>query len=159
MRPHPRIRKAIKWGGPVVALSVATLLLLSTRSVMLYTVREDDMIALYAGRAQLLVNYGDGLSTNETGFMFYLRQSDIEWLPSLLTGTNGYILSVPLWLPFVLITLPTALAWRLDTIATRRAKLGACPTCSYPRTGLAPSSPCPECGKECAATVPPPASG
>ncbi len=46
----------------------------------------------------------------------------------------------------LLAAIPTALAWRLDTLARRREKLGACPSCGYDRAGLAFSAPCPECG-------------
>ena len=53
---------------------------------------------------------------------------------------------VPIWLPVTISALITVFAWRLDTLARRRAKLGACPKCSYSRTGLALSAVCPECG-------------
>lgn len=54
--------------------------------------------------------------------------------------------AVPLWFPAAVALVPTAFAWRLDTLARRRAKLAACPKCSYSTIGLAPSAVCPECG-------------
>jgi rubrerythrin len=40
----------------------------------------------------------------------------------------------------------TALAWRLDTFARRRARLNLCPKCNYDRAGIAGDAKCPECG-------------
>ncbi|MCC7387583.1 MAG: hypothetical protein IT431_02315 [Phycisphaerales bacterium] len=56
--------------------------------------------------------------------------------PGFLLDTAIY---TPLWL---------AMLSALHTLrARRRARRGACPHCSYPRQGLDPQSPCPECGK------------
>ena len=54
--------------------------------------------------------------------------------------------SVPLWIPIVLVACATLAAWRLDSLARRRANPGVCPKCNYDRTGLAPTAVCPECG-------------
>jgi len=40
----------------------------------------------------------------------------------------------------------TAVAWRLDTLARRRADRTHCPRCRYDRSGLAAGAVCPECG-------------
>ena len=66
---------------------------------------------------------------------------------------SGTVWIVPLWAPFLLAAGATVLAWRLDTLARRRARAGFCPKCGYNRTGLAPGAVCPECGA--AAIVPP----
>jgi hypothetical protein len=58
----------------------------------------------------------------------------------------GFRLFLPLWFLPLVTLLPTVLAWRLDTLAHRRARLNLCPTCNYNRTGLAPRAICPECG-------------
>ena len=63
---------------------------------------------------------------------------------------------VPLWAPFLLSAAVTATAWRLDTLARRRARVGLCPKCGYNRIGLPPQAVCPECGA--AAIVPPPSA-
>jgi hypothetical protein len=55
-------------------------------------------------------------------------------------------LHVPLWIPASAAIGATALAWRLDTLARRRARVGLCPKCSYNRAGLAVGAVCPECG-------------
>ncbi len=98
MRPHPRIRKVVKWGG------------LATCAVLM--------------AVGVLCRPGWTLNTD----------------PS-------HTAHIPSWLPFLLAALPTAFSWRLDALATRRAKAGKCPACSYDRAGLARTAPCPECGK------------
>jgi hypothetical protein len=37
-------------------------------------------------------------------------------------------------------------AWRLDTLASRGARLNLCPKCNYDRAGIAGDAKCPECG-------------
>lgn len=50
----------------------------------------------------------------------------------------------PLWPAVAALLTPTTILWLLHLRATRRTD--RCPTCHYPRTGLTPTSPCPECG-------------
>jgi hypothetical protein len=70
-------------------------------------------------------------------------------------GTSvWWVLHIPLW-PLAILVLGAAMvAWRLDTLARRRAKLDACPKCSYSRTGLVPSAVCPECGSPASNATP-----
>ncbi len=64
----------------------------------------------------------------------------LEWAPSRKS------LGLPLWFPIVIMLGLTALAWRIDLAARRRARIGCCPKCSYNLAGLPSASPCPECG-------------
>ncbi len=69
-------------------------------------------------------------------------------LSSLWGLTSIYL---PLWAPAVGCLAGTVIAWRLDTLARRRARVGFCPKCGYDRTGLvgvggAAGAVCPECG-------------
>ncbi len=59
---------------------------------------------------------------------------------------GDWSLATPTWLPASISLLITATAWRLDTLACRRANKHLCPKCNYTLTGLPPNSPCPECG-------------
>ncbi|HEX2837806.1 MAG TPA: hypothetical protein VHN77_06725 [Phycisphaerales bacterium] len=146
MRPHPRIRKTIKWGGLVVSCVLFILFAVATTYRVAYTTYAGYWVGMEYGQA------GIGYSENYVpppgvpGARVINLKPEIRWETEVINKRGFRVFLVPLWLPFVLAALPTAFAWRLDTLATRRAKLGACPTCSYPRTGLGPSSPCPECG-------------
>ena len=57
---------------------------------------------------------------------------------------RGRIVYIPLWLPFVLVAIPTAILWWRDR---RRIPLGHCQHCGYDLTGNV-SGVCPECGTE-----------
>ncbi len=56
-------------------------------------------------------------------------------------GVDAY-LTIPLWLPFLLTTVPTFILWRRD----RRPPPGHCQRCGYNLTGNV-SGRCPECGE------------
>jgi predicted amidophosphoribosyltransferase len=53
-----------------------------------------------------------------------------------------YVAVVPLWIPMLLVAIPTAWLWRRD----RRHSPGCCPRCGYDLSGT-PSGICPECGR------------
>ena len=73
-----------------------------------------------------------------------------------LPGTNSFSTSVlplrPLWPGFAVNTVfyaaITALLWAVPRQLQkwRRRQRGVCEGCAYPRSGLPPSTPCPECG-------------
>jgi hypothetical protein len=63
------------------------------------------------------------------------------WWPTVNLG-NYSVVIVPLWIPLLLIALPTARVWWLDR---RRPALGHCTRCGYDLTGNV-SGRCPECG-------------
>lgn len=73
------------------------------------------------------------------------RWIPMEWrLPGLRASAGGGVLFVvPLWF-LTLLSLSSALL--IHFIEKRRTIPGLCPTCKYSRNGLAPTSPCPECG-------------
>jgi hypothetical protein len=75
-----------------------------------------------------------------------VRERGGSWRPSWDYFSGYWGLSLPLWIPFLLFAVPTALLWRRDHIATKRARIGRCPLCGYDRRGLAADAKCPECG-------------
>ncbi|HEX2838324.1 MAG TPA: hypothetical protein VHN77_09385 [Phycisphaerales bacterium] len=153
MRPHPRIRKTIKWGGLFFALAMVLFVALNTQRTVNWG-WERKAATTYLHLSQGVLIFGNMPLPSDQwdfglipGWAFYpVNSAAIRWWPSSSSNPYGSIIAVPLWIPALASSMLSALAWRLDTLATRRAKLGACPTCSYPRTGLAPSAPCPECG-------------
>ena len=61
--------------------------------------------------------------------------------------TYGIEASIPLWIPTLIASLAAAFCWRLDLLATRRARAGLCPHCNYDLASLPATNLCPECGK------------
>jgi len=74
---------------------------------------------------------------------------ELEWLrPGLAFGAaKGLIrigVNIPLWLPFLLVLIPTAYLWYREW---RTIPLGHCQKCGYDLTGNE-SGRCPECGPQ-----------
>ena len=83
------------------------------------------------------------------------RARDSVWLPHFRAeriGGRWWIddFFLPLWIPIFAFGGAGLLAWRLDTLARRRARVGFCPKCNYDRTGLMAGAKCPECGSTAA---------
>jgi len=71
-------------------------------------------------------------------------QAAIRWTPTWLgEGVVFQFIFVPLWLPFLLIALPTG--WLFWSDHRRRLRVGCCAQCGYSLTGNT-SGKCPECG-------------
>ncbi len=69
-----------------------------------------------------------------------------HWWPTWSIDTVHAYMAVQFWTPALLALGLAGTAWRLDTLAHRRAMLHACRKCGYDRAGLPPHTPCPECG-------------
>jgi hypothetical protein len=79
----------------------------------------------------------------------YGRSSALQRRPPTFHGRREegqQTLEVPIWLPFTIVVAISAIAWRIDINARRRARIGHCPACNYNRMGLADALPCPACG-------------
>ncbi|HEX2838132.1 MAG TPA: hypothetical protein VHN77_08405 [Phycisphaerales bacterium] len=153
MRPHPRIRKTIKWGGLTLAVAMMVFAAYTAEKVWIWTKKgatHYTVVIIRNGRAE--VNHWPDQASPP------LRAGPVEFTSGTVPTKSVNLglgewqfgrfigIIVPFWMPALASLVLSGFAWRLDTLATRRAKLGACPKCSYPRTGLAPSAPCPECG-------------
>ncbi len=167
MRPHPRIRKTVKWGGAVVSVLLVVVWIGSGW----YYVQSGTIAGWYAQVhwGELLISYRSGVQL-EHRFAAFGRPtySGIGLHNIVGDGPLPFALSwrllpprshlppfkpgvwddwhIPLLSPIVLAAGITVAAWRLDTLARRRANKHLCPKCAYSRTGLAAGAVCPECG-------------
>ena len=167
VQPWPRTRKAVKWGGLVVSVLLVVVWTGSAwySAGWLWAVRRttelsniERFYSITCSEGSLQVGRGmdyfavDGpplrpaegwvYRTGYTRFVWRYTRTDTMASP----GGHWYTHFFPLW-PLVLLTLiPTALAWRLDTLARRRANTGKCAKCSYDFSGLKAGTACPECG-------------
>ena len=145
VRPHPRTRKTVKWGGVVVTVLLLVLWIGSAQWGWILSTRG---------------GYNYSVSSGQCGFTHQAIASD-AYLPSwnygrlplsfrlgftcTRQGANWYVF-VPLWAPALASLLCAATAWRLDELAHRRARSGLCKKCGYDRAGLVLEAVCPECG-------------
>ena len=147
MKPHPRIRKTIKWGGAAVTVLLVVVWIGSGRWRVVYC----------GGRTYSLRHgciYVDTLQAWESPYWppgWYVDGGGrpMEWWFQITSRAwyGGHV-SVPVWTLAAPAALVTCAAWRLDTLARRRARLSLCPKCNYDRAGIAGDGKCPECGSE-----------
>jgi hypothetical protein len=106
----------------------------------------DVMVLIHGGSLRIDV----GLGMDPALFPRYARFRGgafyLDWTAGWDSRPPLQFYWISLWIPLAASLATCGTAWRLDTLARRRAKLGACPKCSYSRAGLAPSAVCPECG-------------
>jgi hypothetical protein len=151
MKPHPRIRKTIKWGGLVLILCM-----LAAWNISRFT--------------------GKGIWYRSGGFVAYFSHGSIElhWAdlanggyvapqiePGIHVGPGGrasvhgphwysdprlWQFILPLEVPIAVVLSATILAWLAEARIRRRAAKGFCPKCNYDRVGIAKDAVCPECG-------------
>jgi hypothetical protein len=125
MKPHPRIRTTIKWGGAAVTVVL----------VVVWIASEFWSFGL-GGPPGRAAYFSDGM------FLWgkaYSVAGGADW------GIDAF--PVPLWLPAVAMLILTAIAWRVDARA-RHSQGDVCAKCHYDRAGLAKGAVCPECGSE-----------
>lgn len=145
MKPHPRLRKSIKWCG----LAASVLLLAAWIGSVWYYAwwigRWGVAVNLMGGRISLVdIRTAPGIRTGWT--LEPIPQPGMFlWFDSTSPGSLPFV-TAPLWALAAPTLLATAAAWRRDTVARRRDRIGCCANCAYDRRGLAPDAVCPECG-------------
>ena len=145
MKPHPKIRKTIKWGGAVVTVLLVVVWIGSGWWALGWRVNSAFSASIAAGEIQI-VNWkinGRSARWECSPHPFYLGSRFRFNSPAPPVGTYW---SLPIWSACAMACAASASAWRLDTLARRRAKLNLCAKCHYARTGLAVGAVCPECG-------------
>lgn len=161
VKPHPRIRKTVKWGS-----AAATVLLLTAwigSCVWWFVWISAGAGSLHLGQGRLNVWYfeniiGDffpyesrpDLPPPRDSEYYFARAERVqmnlrfEWSEDVMFGQDR--LNIPLWAPAMVGLCMFALAWRIDARASRRERMGKCQGCGYDRVGLASGVVCPECG-------------
>ena len=158
VKPHPRIRKTVKWGGAAVTALLVVVWIGSGRAEgrgwgWWRHIAEGSSLRCYLiPNAVVFAHINPGRSN-------YVPTIDIDddarnhmpakaWRPYWSHRASEWALCVPLWIPFAGCVALTGSCWRLDTLARRRARLNLCPKCNYDRTGLVggAGAVCPECG-------------
>ena len=171
MRPHPRIRKCFKWGGAAASTLCLALWIRSAAYWAIWTQAVPDeasrwTISIEAGMfsAGCFPNLPECIDRvlgwrvvripfGESFLWWSWRLNYEAWSPREGTEFSSFNIAFPIWFAAVISAAPSALAWRLDLIATRRARRGHCPKCNYDLSGLPLGTPCPECGKAASAPV------
>ena len=148
VKPHPKIRKTVKWGGAAVTVLLAVLWYGSGRWFIAScaSTNYNNIVELARGGIQVLWQRPLAMppkliwkfASSNTGFEW--------WIGFVGSWSTNWQLAIPLWIPVVPTLLVTMLAWHLDVRARRPKRTNPCPSCGYDRTGLAPSAVCPECG-------------
>jgi hypothetical protein len=145
MKPHPRIRKTIKWTGAAATLLLVVARIESRPSHISWGPRLGPSVMIHRGVVDLtyLSRSSHELERDLYDILDQLYQSgDFAWV----TLHGSAAIRFPLWIPALCIALATIAAWRLDWIARRVARFNLCPKCHYDRAGLAKDAKCPECG-------------
>jgi hypothetical protein len=150
MKPHPRIRKTIKWGGAAVTLLLVVVWIASGWWHI-------DWIG-----TRVSCGLGQGCA-----YVGHHRSYPDEWrgpsagawyrAPRWMLAPSSNLVAdnvdpkpyrnfiVPLWMFAIPTLAATWRAWHLDMLA-RRARLNHCRACNYDRAGIAADAKCPECG-------------
>jgi heme A synthase len=151
MKPHPtppphRIRKTIKWGGAAVTVLLVVVWIGSGWITVGYQYPRG---GISVGAGLLFTADFDAPSPGRRSeFVLVTLPFDWRWWGVYFEGGDIRQIAMPIWAFAASAAAVTACAWRLDTLARRRAPLNLCPRCNYDRTGLAKDAVCPECGSK-----------
>jgi hypothetical protein len=149
MKPHPRIRKAIKWGGLVLMVLIVAVWIAAQWYSLSFCNTRNSLILQHTG-AIIGIAAGDWKWEFQHDWTMMPRvvspAAPGGLLPSIRWMPRFALIGVPFWLLEMTVAVPMIAAWRLDVRAGRRATLNLCPKCGYDRTGLLQGAKCPECG-------------
>lgn len=157
MKPRPRVRRMVKWGGAVVTVLLMVVWISSRWFVYTWAWSGGRYVLLAGGVVQGgRFAYTDPETEPDTAaysarqFQRVNRRWDdrveFRWRPAMASSYMGPTMECPLWMPAAVVAIVTLFAWRLDASAGRRGRLNLCPKCGYDRAGIAGDARCPECG-------------
>ncbi len=148
---RPRLRRIAKCTGLVACVLIVVAWGVSLKWGVRYT-SDDRGTAVACGVISILHSPGGPPRPTEWSFL-HMGRSDRDWghwgfkwprtwQHPMIDHRERYI---PLWLPLVVLAIPTAFLWHRDR---RRIPPGHCRQCGYDLTGNE-SGKCPECGEPC----------
>lgn len=152
-RKSSRVRHVAKWTGVCVCLLILAAFFFSQERKVHYTQRIGSDVRIFVLSQGLIgvarLQPGPFISSTPGWYLSKFRTSDsifrsLYHLPHIDRSPkhSGYLLGIPLWVPFLLAALPTAWLWWRDR---RRTPSGHCPHCGYNLTGNTTGI-CSECG-------------
>ena len=147
MKPHPRIRKTVKWGGAAVTVLLVVVWIGSGWRSAAFRLPGGWSVAVWAGRLRVLQVTNNPRPAALLFILSPVEHFQLRWEFFCSSLSNGWALIVPIWMIVPVTSVSTITSWRLDTLARRRARLNLCPKCNYDRAGLVPNAVCPECGE------------
>ena len=139
MRRRSRTRRVLKWVGLVGCVVILSIWFVSTHWTL-----------GYIGPAYVY-GFGDGFVA--VGWYGGMSNLPEHWVAERVAGRfsvwpsmfrfvgGGPAFTIPFWLLFVPVAIPTAILWYRD----RKPPPGCCPSCGYDLTGNVGGE-CPECG-------------
>lgn len=143
------LRKALIWTA--IALALSATWAWSARGGATWTPTPTVRLSLVAGCLRLDWDPADW-PTEARGLRIQrnIRQPwYIIWEPVLYRppfGSTSPRYFIALWPPSLIASCTALLGWARVIRNFFRAREGFCAQCKYPRTGLTPTAPCPECG-------------
>ncbi len=164
MKPHPRIRKTVKWGGAVVTVLLVVVWIGSLWWQVSLDCGHGVDVGIAGGRLALAFDQ-EQWPSYPGKLALHRRPQQMRkmgWGPEhrvdiVLTATQlgirGEHYAVPIWMLASGGLLGTVCMIRFDSLARRRARIGLCPKYRYDRAGLAADAVCPECGASAADPV------
>jgi hypothetical protein len=146
-----RTPTVLKWtGASLCALNFTTWVASGWRTLMVAERWTGYNFLVIANGGTLQVcRFGSPLSPSTRSRAVRPRSETPLWtwwdfgINAIPSGPNSWELYAPLWVPFLLVGIPSVMLWRSDHVRP----LGACRTCGYDLSGLTPGGACPECGK------------
>jgi len=140
--------RVLKWAGLVVSLLIVVTWAASIRWTVAHTASGGEFrsFSLQLGGLAWLSG-GGNVPMPMWGWKTYrcpLSVSHWPWIPSFHYRSPMLSIWLPLWIPFLIIAVPTGCLWWVAH--PRRIPLGHCQKCGYNLTGNV-SGVCPECGE------------
>jgi hypothetical protein len=149
MKPHPRIRKTVKWAASAVAVLLTVAWLLSGW-YRLIIVGSNWSTGFHHG----FFGFASGPTPRAVTPISFYRESSLPIWDLKCTwqsASSGIWIACSVWIVALAFIAVAFVLWLPDLRARLnqaliRARAGMCPSCNYDLRGLAPGAKCPECG-------------